>query len=1313
MKNNLKKLLCAALSAAVVAGTVVLPTVAGAADWSADAGTWKFDFGSADNIADGYIGVSADKDYTENSDYGFLGLGDKGYTVSERTDSFNMKKGQKITLKNGAKETVASANDDCVGVTAAAEPIRFAMNTTNNRFFKVKAVLMGADPSKDANVSLYSEKRHPIVTETNIAAGETLEVEFTATVQNVYYQKSDPNGIYTDDQLNVVVLGENAGLASLEITELKDNDRPVTLWAYTDSTGCDQSAAFPYFKLQDCSGVAQSLSKYLSKDIAVSNQGEGGLTADDNLHWNCANANIQAGDYVYVEFGHNHKSDGPTGYANAIKKYYEKAHSVGAYTIFVSPCDRHNETNGKSGDDREVYYNAETNTWKSTLSGFGDAAKAYVDGLIADGETDVAYIDLNTASLRWMEQVCEDVKTKRGASKYEANATNYYFQGIRNGGVDGTHPNDAGSDNLAYCVMQEAKKTVDADANSVQGKVLAGLVDGMRDASPYVIPKEIVDAGPAPNSKYPVPFVVADLPALPNVIKDITIENGAVTSAVVLVRDAVLKMDAYGIVVITITDKDGNEKGKIYAKSQVDNSTGFGTQTITEFDAGGITIEDTDTYKAIVMKAKDSGNGLIVDEEANLAYSAVYEPTDIDEFLTSNEDEAGVERFVYTGLKEGDEITKATLGNWHGEGSAGRTITIGTIDKDSNYLNLITDGIKNGAANQGSFYVFKDLVKSPVIKTSGKYLIDMDMQYISGGGLSIGLADGANTKNPWGTQSLYFYTVNADGKIKVDDKEAGSINQTEWTNVKCILDMDMGTLSVSAGGGTPVVKDLDNYKTAGTDIQPTQLTQLMFSANKVAVGIKVANVTVAKMKQTLPEYTATAKSSDSTIGYATVIEGKAMESDAQIAYFKNTDGQENGSVWLINRSQNPVRVTGIAVYRDENGILKSAETFGGTTTGGTEQGWGVNIKEGAELYSWDWELNKLQPMADMVKALPETLLTKTLNSLVTYKAVPKSGYVFMGWLDKSGTKVSDDAVYTFRLRADTELTASFVKEPSVEDVTTFALSADKTSVKAVAGTVVNVNITDAKDADGTPIGVVQNKDAEWLCDEAGITVEDGVVTFGDDFDMGDAETKTITVKATLNGIEKSCSILATVYDYYEDFSGDLAKANWFTNMGAGSASISDGALKTVGSGGSNNTYTGTHFAAPEAVNDKLVTIKFDYSTTTTGTGNAASSIHIANMALTDNAPTWETTYSTKKNMGTDFKAGSEGIGLTANTAYEITIVINNKTKKYTVTAQPESGDALQLAEAGSVQPINTIFFRPGKGITDTIDNVRVIISDAE
>ena len=42
------------------------------------------------------------------------------------------------------------------------------------------------------------------------------------------------------------------------------------------------------------------------------------------------------------------------------------------------------------------------------------------------------------------------VKEIRGSEVYEKNAVDYYFRGVRGGGIDGTHPNDAGADNGAY-----------------------------------------------------------------------------------------------------------------------------------------------------------------------------------------------------------------------------------------------------------------------------------------------------------------------------------------------------------------------------------------------------------------------------------------------------------------------------------------------------------------------------------------------------------------------------------------------------------------------------------------------------------------------------------------------------------------------------------------------------------------------------------------------------------------------------------------------------------------------------------------------
>lgn len=50
--------------------------------------------------------------------------------------------------------------------------------------------------------------------------------------------------------------------------------------------------------------MRQAVSKYLT-DMTVSNQGEGGLASVYNAHFDSAKSQWKAGDYLYVEYGHN------------------------------------------------------------------------------------------------------------------------------------------------------------------------------------------------------------------------------------------------------------------------------------------------------------------------------------------------------------------------------------------------------------------------------------------------------------------------------------------------------------------------------------------------------------------------------------------------------------------------------------------------------------------------------------------------------------------------------------------------------------------------------------------------------------------------------------------------------------------------------------------------------------------------------------------------------------------------------------------------------------------------------------------------
>lgn len=77
-----------------------------------------------------------------------------------------------------------------------------------------------------------------------------------------------------------------------------------------DSTVTDGNAGLPYFDLQNYTGVGAYLSKYVPSTVAVSNQGEGGLNAADNGHFSIVKNNIKKGDFMYVEYGHNHAKAG-------------------------------------------------------------------------------------------------------------------------------------------------------------------------------------------------------------------------------------------------------------------------------------------------------------------------------------------------------------------------------------------------------------------------------------------------------------------------------------------------------------------------------------------------------------------------------------------------------------------------------------------------------------------------------------------------------------------------------------------------------------------------------------------------------------------------------------------------------------------------------------------------------------------------------------------------------------------------------------------------------------------------------------------
>jgi hypothetical protein len=963
--------------------------------------------------------------------------------------------------------------------------------------------------------------------------------------------------------VNVCVLGENSAIASLEIQQI---ETAPTFWVLGDSTVTDGNCSLPFFRLQNYTGVGTGLTKYLPTTMAMVNEGEGGLNAADNYHFNMVSSRIKEGDYMYVEYGHNHKDDGASGYKTYLDKYYNVAHAAGAKLIIVSPIERINT------------WDADTNTYQHSLRDFATTGEAYVSEKIAAGATDIAYVDLNQYSLDFYNKIVADNGNDSGAIKF-------YFQTANGGSTDQTHPNDAGAENLAYEFFKAAKAVTD----TTQQAVLAGFLDDMTDETPNLVPTSITSLGAAPNSAWPNYTSPVSYP-YPVVIEGVNFdESGVLTSVDVKTQPSSIVMDSYGIIIVTIYNEDGTEKGKIYAKDQVDNSSGNGPQTIENFTTG-VTLGENDTYTAIVMKAKDAGGetGLIVDEDANLAYSATYKPTEIEKVLITNEDGDGAEDFDYYGASYDGTDSLSNYNSWTSRGSAGITLTLGEDDDETKYATIKSDGAKNGTANQGSFYVAKDFVTDEEtsaatdIGTSGRYLISADIKYVSGGGMVTRFVTGNTSKEPWGTASIDLFTVGSNGVVTAGGTEIGSVSATDFTNVSYTLDMDAGKAYVSVGGSDEKEITVSNYATLSTDITPTSLTGFMFGGDKVAFDMQVANLTVAKLKDSGAKTTLTVavqqEEDESTPTYnVAVTADKVYEQAALIVAEYNAD-----------KTLKKVSVTDKALTEGENKFEVAAD-------------------ENSKIMLWDG-LDTMKPFtvtATKKVVEPEVLgtvhigddtetvtttTTVAQGSTVKAVAVPEENCIFVKWVDASGTTISTESEIDLRLYKDLDLTAQFAKQGGVEDIVSFNVTGDKQYVKAGEAQTVNMTVSNVFDETGNPVKYSAS-DVTWSCDEPGITVENGVVTLTTSVNIGTDLIKKVPIKATINNITKTYELSLYGYDSYEGF--DTTTGAWdFT--GDGGAAVTDGYLQLLGSSGASKSYTVTKTLDSSVSSANKVAIRFNW-----------------------------------------------------------------------------------------------------------------------
>lgn len=284
---------------------------------------YKFDFGSGE-VASGYTKITPQTKFSSSQGYGI----EKGDVSSVTSDESDKLKGDYLTATNEMYFTIAvpQGNYDLT-------------------------VIFG-DAKKATSTTIKAENRRLLFDRVTTAAGtyvtKTITVnrrEVRSIDGSVTMSIKDREKTYLtwDEVLTISITGKNPAVCAMEIVK---NDTATTLFLCGNSTVVDQLTA-PW-----CSW-GQMFPYFFKPGVVVANYAESGLTASGFLSMRRLDkiiADAKAGDYVFVEFGHNdQKNSGDVAnYANNLKTFRDKIKAKGAIPVYVAPTARQAENDPRT-----------------------------------------------------------------------------------------------------------------------------------------------------------------------------------------------------------------------------------------------------------------------------------------------------------------------------------------------------------------------------------------------------------------------------------------------------------------------------------------------------------------------------------------------------------------------------------------------------------------------------------------------------------------------------------------------------------------------------------------------------------------------------------------------------------------------------------------------------------------------------------------------------------------------------------------------------------------------------------------------------
>ena len=320
------------------------------------------------------------------------------------------------TADNYAKCKSSTASGQCPG--GGPGPVCIECHFGGSAGNYAVTVTLGGPAASQTYVSC--EANRGLLKPASIAAGQSQTYAF---VVNVRTKESEPAQAVSAGTpgLDMYFSGPTAtppAVSAIGYALVTAATKPTMIWIAGDSTTCDQPGS-------GFGGWGQMFPEHVMAPFGVANYADSGESSSSfygsSLLWGAIKSQWSAGDWVFIQFGHNDKGVADATVQANLEKYVTDAQAAKVNAILVSPPARVGSI--PIGDQSSLH----------AISASG-AAK----------NKGVPFVDLTALSTAWYNGL--GMTQTQVLAKYHA------------GGTDVTHTSIAGAEGLADLVAAEVKK---------------------------------------------------------------------------------------------------------------------------------------------------------------------------------------------------------------------------------------------------------------------------------------------------------------------------------------------------------------------------------------------------------------------------------------------------------------------------------------------------------------------------------------------------------------------------------------------------------------------------------------------------------------------------------------------------------------------------------------------------------------------------------------------------------------------------------------------------------------------------------------